>query len=196
MYSQCIPLQGRGFDESNQCAHIGAGRCICRRRFAGGFSCCSYQGRISRHEGSHQCRLQGGQSEVRRLSGQPKNLCVAEAKARKNAPRQSAEADYENTPKAREKAVIADAEATYMVAKEQCATKTGNDKDVCVKAAKAAETKAKADAKAARKTTVAKTDAKDTKRDADYKVAREKCDPLTGAAKDKCVADAKAKYAQ
>ena len=118
------------------------------------------------------------------LSGQPKNLCVAEAKA------------AEKRAKAREKAVIADAEATYMVAKEQCATKTGNEKDVCVKAAKAAETKAKADAKAARKTTVAKADAKDTKREADYKVAREKCDPLTGAAKDKCVADAKAKYGQ
>ena len=128
------------------------------------------------------------------LSGQPKNLCLAEAKAVEKRAKARAEADYENTPKAREKAVIADAEATYMVAKEQCATKTGNDKDVCVKAAKAAETKAKADAKAARQTTVAKADAKDTKRDADYKVAREKCDPLTGAAKDKCVADAKAKY--
>lgn len=130
------------------------------------------------------------------LTAQPKNLCVAEAKAADKRAKARAEADYENTPKAREKAVIADAEATYMVAKEQCATKTGNDKDVCVKAAKAAETKVKADAKAARKTTVAKADAKDTKSDADYKVAREKCDPLTGAAKDKCVADAKAKYSK
>jgi len=129
------------------------------------------------------------------LSGQPKNLCAAEAKAAERRARARADADYENTPKAREKAVIANAEATYMVAKEQCAAKTGNDKDVCVKAAKAAETKAKADAKAARQTSVAKADAKDTKRDADYKVAREKCDPLTGAAKDKCVADAKAKFA-
>lgn len=130
------------------------------------------------------------------LSGQPKNLCVAEAKATEKRAKARAAADFENTPKAREKAVIADAEATYMVAKEQCSTKTGNDKDVCVKAAKAAETKTKADAKAARQTTVAKADAKDTKRDADYKVAREKCDPLTGAAKDKCVADAKAKYSK
>ena len=130
------------------------------------------------------------------LSGQPKNLCVAEAKAAEKRAKARAEADYENTPRAREKAVIAEAEATYMVAKEQCATKSGNDKDVCVQAAKAAETKVKADAKAARQTTVAKADAKDTKRDADYKVAREKCDPLTGGAKDKCVADAKASYAQ
>lgn len=130
------------------------------------------------------------------LSGQPKNLCVAEAKAAEKRAKARAEADYENTPKAREKAVVADAEATYMVSKEQCATKSGNDKDVCVKAAKAAETKAKADAKATRQTTAARTDAKDTKREADYKVAREKCDPMSGAAKDKCVADAKAKYGQ
>jgi hypothetical protein len=128
------------------------------------------------------------------LSGQPKNLCVAEAKAAEKRAKAKADADYENTPKAREKAVIADAEATYMVAKEQCATKTGNEKDVCVKAAKAAETKAKADAKATRTASAARADAADTKRDADYKVAREKCDPLTGAAKDKCIADAKAKY--
>ena len=120
------------------------------------------------------------------LSGQPKDLCVAEANAAQKRAKARAAADYENTAKARENAV----------AKEQCATKTGNDKDVCLKAAKAAETKAKADAKAARQTTVAKADAKDTKREADYKVAREKCDPLTGAAKDKCVADAKAKYGQ
>lgn len=130
------------------------------------------------------------------MSGQPKNVCVAEAKAAEKRAKARAEADYQNTPKAREKAAAADAEATYMVAREQCNAKKGNDKDVCVKAAKAAETKAKADAKAARQTTVAKTEAKDTKREADYKVAREKCDPLTGAAKDKCVADAKAKYGQ
>lgn len=128
------------------------------------------------------------------LSGQPKDLCVVQAKAAEKRSKARAEADYENTPKAREKAVIADAEATYMVAKEQCATRTGNDRDVCVKAAKAAEAKVKADAKAARQTTVARADAKDTKRDADYKVAREKCDPLTGAAKDKCVADAKTRF--
>lgn len=128
------------------------------------------------------------------LSGQPKDLCVAQAKAAEKRAKARAEADYENTPKAREKAVVADAEATYMVARAQCAVKTGNDKDVCVKAAKAAEAKTKADAKAARQTTVARADAKDTKRDADYKVAREKCDPMTGAAKDKCVADAKARF--
>jgi membrane protein involved in colicin uptake len=80
--------------------------------------------------------------------------------------------------------------------KRSVCTWKGTAHYICVKAAKAAETKAKADAKAARKTTVAKVDAKDTKREADYKVAREKCDPLTGAAKDKCVADAKAKYGQ
>jgi hypothetical protein len=37
-------------------------------------------------------------------------------------------------------------------------------------------------------------DAKEDKMQADYKVALEKCDALSGAAKDACVADAKTKY--
>jgi hypothetical protein len=37
-------------------------------------------------------------------------------------------------------------------------------------------------------------DAGEDKRDADYKVAKEKCDALSGGAKDKCMADAKARY--
>lgn len=128
------------------------------------------------------------------MSGQQKNICQAEARAAEMRANAQAEADYQNTPQAREKAAKADAEATYLVAKEQCATKTGNDKDVCLTTAKAARTKAEADAKAMRKTTSAKADAADEKRNADYKVARDKCDPLTDDAKDKCIADTKARY--
>ena len=74
-----------------------------------------------------------------------------------------------------------------------------------MKEAKAAETKAKADAKADRKvadarkdaaerTTEARKDATETKRDADYRVAVERCDSLAGDAKDACVRDAKARF--
>ena len=94
---------------------------------------------------------------------------------------------------------------TYEVAKEKCDDLSGNAKDVCVKEAKAAYVKAKADAKvdrvaidaqqtAAQKTAEARKDAAEDKRDADYKVAVEKCDSLAGAAKDACVRDAKAKF--
>ena len=40
----------------------------------------------------------------------------------------------------------------------------------------------------------ARQDARDEKMDADYKVAVERCDALSGAAKDSCVSTAKAKY--
>ena len=44
------------------------------------------------------------------------------------------------------------------------------------------------------KTASAKKEAMEDKRDADYKVAVEKCDALSGAAKDTCVSDAKTRY--
>jgi len=116
-----------------------------------------------------------------------------------------ADAAYKGTPKAREAARIAHADADYSVAKEKCDDLSGNQKDVCVKEAKAAYTKAKADAKvdrvaadtrntSAEKMAAARKDATEDKRDADYKVAIEKCDSLSGAAKDTCVKDAKARY--
>jgi hypothetical protein len=51
-----------------------------------------------------------------------------------------------------------------------------------------------ADAKAAQKGTEARMDANKDKRDADYKVAAEKCDTMSGDAKDSCVKAAKARY--
>ena len=128
------------------------------------------------------------------LNGNAKDICVAEAKAARTRTDEEAEAVYKNTPKAREHAVHEVAEADYKVAKERCDDKTGNDKDVCVKVAKAALVKAKADAKVTRVSTDAKVDAAKDKREADYKVAAEKCDALNGDAKSACVKDAKAKY--
>ena len=100
---------------------------------------------------------------------------------------------------------MARADANYEVAKEKCDDLAGNAKDVCVKEAKAAHVKAKADAKvdrvaadssntAVQKTAEARKDAAEDKRDADYKVAVEKCDALAGDAKDACVRDAKARF--
>ena len=105
-----------------------------------------------------------------------------------------AEADYKSTSKARADAAETIADADYDVAKQKCDARNGNDKDVCVKEAKAAQTRAKADAKAQEKTTVARKDAADDKRDADYKVAMEKCDGFAGDAKASCQKNAKAAY--
>ena len=56
--------------------------------------------------------------------------------------------------------------------------------------------KATADAKAKRKAAAAMAAARDDKNDANYKVAAEKCDAMSGTAKDTCVRDAKMKYHQ
>jgi hypothetical protein len=128
------------------------------------------------------------------LKGNAKDVCVAEAKAAEKKAKANAEAQYKNTDKARQDAAIAAAKADYDVAKEKCDDKKGNDKDVCVKEAKAVETKAIADAKAAQKVAAVRQDAREDKMDADYKVAMEKCDALSGAAKDSCQNTAKAKY--
>ena len=139
------------------------------------------------------------------LSGNAKDICVEEAKGKEKVAKADAEAAFQNTPKARENARQARADANYEVAKEKCDDLAGNAKDVCVKEAKAALTKAKADAKVDRvaadtrkdsadKTAEAKREAASDKRDADYKVAIEKCDALAGAAKDTCVHDAKVRF--
>jgi hypothetical protein len=128
------------------------------------------------------------------MTGNAKDICVAEAKAKETKTEMTAEAAWKDTPKAREHATHEIAEADYKVAKERCDDKAGNAKDVCVKEAKAAMTKTQADAKAAMKSTDAHMDASKDKRDADYKVAAEKCDAMAGDPKTACIADAKAKY--
>ena len=128
------------------------------------------------------------------LSGNAKDVCMAQAKGNLKKAKADAEAQYKNTDKARRDARIAAAEADYEVAKAKCDAKNGNDKDVCIKEAKAAETKSKVDAKTTEKVAAVREDAREDKMNADYKVAIEKCDSLSGAAKDACVADAKAKY--
>jgi hypothetical protein len=139
------------------------------------------------------------------MSGNAKDVCVKEAKGKEKVAKADAESEYKNTDKARYDARVARADAAYDVAKEKCDDLKGNDKDVCVKEAKAQHTKAKADAKvnkvametshkAADKTADARRDAAEDKRDAEYKVAVEKCDSMSGAAKDQCVKDAKARF--
>lgn len=94
------------------------------------------------------------------------------------------------------KATVKQADADYKAAKEACKPRQGNDKDVCMKEAKAAHVKVTADAKAKRKAGVAMAGARDDKMDANYKVAKEKCDAMSGDAKDACIRDAKMKYKQ
>jgi hypothetical protein len=139
------------------------------------------------------------------LSGNAKDICVAEAKGKSAVAKAEAEAAYKHTPKARENARIAHAQANYNVAIEKCDDLAGNRKDVCVKEAKSELVKGKANAKvdrvaadttkeAATKQAEARKDASADKREAEYKVVIEKCDALAGPAKDACVGSAKSQY--
>jgi len=139
------------------------------------------------------------------LTGNAKDVCQAEVKGNEKVAKAQLEADYKNTDKARNDARVAKADADYDVAKEKCDDLSGNQKDVCVKEAKAAHAKAKADAKVAKvdhkvsansaeKRADVRKEAREDTRDAQYKVAIEKCDVMSGAAKDQCVKDAKMHY--
>jgi hypothetical protein len=128
------------------------------------------------------------------MTGSAKSVCVAEAKAARTRTEEQAEVLYQGTPKAREHAKNEIAAAEYRVARERCEERSGNDKDVCIKVAKAVRTRAEADAKAERKISDAREDAARHKREADYKVAAEKCEVLTGDARAACIAQAKTRY--
>jgi hypothetical protein len=139
------------------------------------------------------------------MSGNAKDICVAQAKGNEGIAKADAEAAYENTPTAREAARVAHAHARHDVSVEKCDDLAGNRKDVCVKEADAALVKAKADAKvdrvaadsrqdAAAKQADASKEADADKRNAEYKVALEKCDAFAGPAKDSCVSSAKVQY--
>ncbi len=142
------------------------------------------------------------------LKGNAKDVCVKEAKGKEDVAKAELDAQHKPSDKANRKVAEARADAAYDVAKEKCDDLKGNDKDVCVKDAKAAHVKAKEDAKvaavqaapndnpAAKAADVAEArkEAATEKNDANYKAAKERCDALSGDAKSKCVDDMKRMY--
>lgn len=170
------------------------------------------------HEKNIETEYNASKAACDSLAGNAKDICVAVAKGKKNVAKAELEENYKPTVKTRYKAHVAKADADYAVAIEKCDDKGGNDKDVCVKEAKADKVHAMADAKAQmstskvnavandkstdaqvkamEKTTDARKDATLEKRAADYAVAKEKCDVLAGNAKDLCMSEAKLRYGQ
>ena len=168
--------------------------CIGTLAFASGGHAAGDKAAYDSAKASAKTAYEAAKAKCDAMKDNAKDICIAQAKAARTRTDEHAEVAYKGTPKAREHAIKEIAEADYQVARERCDDKTGNDKDVCVKVAKAAMTKAKADAKASRVAADARMDASKDKREADYKVAAEKCDAMTGDAKSACVKDAKAKY--
>jgi len=139
------------------------------------------------------------------FTGNPGDVCVAEARGHKKVAKAELEASYRPTEKNRYKVSVAKAEAAYSVARERCDGMTGNAKDVCIKEAQAAEVAAKADAKVQRKTSEAnvtanqattevRKDAVVQKMDAQYQVEKEKCDAYAGVVKAQCLDKVKARF--
>ena len=80
----------------------------------------------------------------------------------------------------------------YKLAKEKCSSLKANAKDICTAEAKGVEKVAKAEAKAQYEPSAKHTQSVSlAKADAAYNIAKEKCDDLSGNAKDVCVKDAK-----
>ncbi len=88
---------------------------------------------------------------------------------------------------------VRNAETQYKIDKDACSTRSGNAKDICLAEANGKEKIAKADAEAAYKnTSKAREDARIARAEATHNVAKEKCDDLSGNAKDGCVKEADA----
>lgn len=101
-----------------------------------------------------------------------------------------------DSAKATYKATVKQADIDYKVAKAKCDEQKGNDKDVCLKEAKAAHTTTIANAKADRKSQNAHKEATEDKNSANYATAKEKCDAMKGNAKDTCINNARTQYKQ
>ena len=84
------------------------------------------------------------------MNGNAKDVCVEQAKGKEKVAR--AELDYKQDASERHRGKVAEAkaDAQYAVAKEKCDDLQGEQKDVCVKDAKAAKARAEDDMKSAR----------------------------------------------
>jgi len=128
------------------------------------------------------------------MSGNAKDICVETAKGHEKVALAQLEANFSGSASDEAKLYQAQYESDYAVAKEHCDDLKGKDMDLCVRTAKTARDKAKADVKLAKKVSSAADTAVQEHMKADYKLAREKCEPLAGDAKEICVASAKARF--
>lgn len=157
-----------------------------------------------------EAQYKSSKAQCKSLRGNAKDVCEEEAEGQEKIAK--AELNHRKDPseKHRYELAKAKADAAYDVAEEKCDDLKGNAKDVCEKEAKAEHVRAleaakvadarmdsstTGNAKAAHVAEVRK-DAAENVREADYKAARERCDAMSGDAKDQCVNDAKRTFGQ
>jgi len=131
------------------------------------------------------------------MSGNGKDVCVAEARLARTETEAKAMSKYSNSPASREKARTNLAEAEFTLAKARCDGKNGADKDECMNNAKSVRTAALADAKAGATASGATATASgglvtttDT-RDPAKAAAVDKCAQGAGDSKTGCLIDTK-----
>lgn len=128
------------------------------------------------------------------MSGNTKDVCAVTTRGQERIAMAHLEVAHTGRDSDRVKLYEARYNARYDIANEKCDDLSGNPKDVCRQQAKAERDKAKADLTLAKKVTAATEEAMEANLRADYKVAREKCDALSGDAKDICQSSAKARF--
>jgi hyperosmotically inducible protein len=120
------------------------------------------------------------------MSGNGKDVCVAEAKLARTQTEAKALSKYSNSPASREKARTSLAEAEFTLAKARCDGKSGAEKDDCMNNAKSVHTAALADAKAGRSSSPAGTGTPVV-----AAAAIDKCAQAAGDTKTACVIETK-----
>lgn len=152
------------------------------------------------HEKSIASEYKADKAKCDSFSGNSADICVAEAKGKQNVAKSELEATYNPSTKTRYQANIVKADAAYSVAIEKCDDISGNNKDVCVKEAKAAKVRQTADAKtmmeskkanaeAKEATGEAQAEANEKSKDANAKAAETKGDVMKDANAEKRDAD-------
>lgn len=128
------------------------------------------------------------------LDGHAQDVCIAEAKAERKRQEADAEAAEKDTPEAKTKALISYADAALEVAETKCAVQTGNDKDICIKRARLEHQQSVSLAKANQKVREAQQEALEEISEADYQLALEKCESVSGKARENCRDNVKTKF--
>lgn len=128
------------------------------------------------------------------LAGIPHEICIADARAARVRVEEEAGAARKNTLAAYTQARMRIASAFYERDKTRCGAAVGNDREVCLRQAKATLVSIQADARADRKAIEARLDAHDAKVDAEYRVALQKCDAFAGDVKDGCISTARTTF--
>lgn len=156
------------------------------------------------HKDRIQAEYKAALARCKPMDSQGRDLCEVQASGVRRIARAQLDTEYKPGPRNTEKLMMARADAAYSLAKEACDGVPADARDICRKDAKAAFAAARADAKAAkaaaerdarsREAARERQDAREKPDDALYAAGKERCDALSGQARDLCLADLKRRF--